>query len=178
MSPSSQDTAIRTLTIGPVSRAAFLRYGEVVEVGQAPARVNNGTALRHDVGDVMSNYRAGTDLILSVFEADAGPLPFRVDMLECHPHSAQTIVPMQASRHVVIVCPSRPDGFPDLTGLQAFLFGPDQGVNYNPGSWHHPIVALDRKSLFFVQSWQDNSELDCREIRIDPIVVREAAALF
>lgn len=133
--------------------------------------VNNGTALRHDIGNVMKSERSKSALLLSVFEAEEQQLPLRVTMLECHPLSAQTIVPMQETRFVVIVCPPTSDNLPDTVGLEAFLFGPEQGVNIHPGVWHHPIVALDKKTLFFVQSWQDGSDLDCRIAYIEPVLL-------
>ena len=34
--------------------------------------------------------------------------------------------------------------------LRAFLATAQQGVNYHPGTWHHPVLALNRESDFLV----------------------------
>lgn len=161
------------LAVASASEAMFRPYGHIIEVGSRPMSVNNGTAFRHDVGDVLTSGRAASDLYLSVFEVEAQRLPLRLDMLECHPCSAQTIVPMRVERYLAVVSLSGSDGRPAMDSLRAFVFGPTQGVNYNPGVWHAPIIALRRKSLFFVQSWQDGSESDCLEVGIDPILLTE-----
>lgn len=161
------------LVAAPASERTFRPYGQIIEVGSRPVLVNNGTALRHDLGDVLTNKRAASALLLSVFEAEPQEVPLRLEMLECHPRSAQAIVPMQAERYLVAVCLPGPGGEPAASTLKAFIFGPEQGVNYKPGVWHAPIIALGKRSLFFVQSWQDGSEADCLETAFGPVLLTE-----
>jgi ureidoglycolate lyase len=77
------------------------------------------------------------------------------------PYSAQAIVPMQGAGWAVVVCHPGQGGRPALESLQAFLFGASEGAIYAPGIWHYPIIALDQRSPFFVQSWQCGTPSDC-----------------
>ena len=96
---------------------------------------------------------------------------FPVTVLERHPFTSQTFVPLRAdsqSRYLVVVAPSlspsakdqqlpvpslRPPemvanrelpgrGLPDLKGVRAFIATTDQAVTYGAGTWHSPMVAL------------------------------------
>ena len=69
------------------------------------------------------------------------------------------------ARYLVCVAPTLPDGGPDLSGLRAFLCGPGQGVAYAPGTWHHPMVALDAPGEFTMLAWEDGTALDCDKSR-------------
>ncbi|KAH7376392.1 ureidoglycolate hydrolase [Plectosphaerella cucumerina] len=95
---------------------------------------------------------------------------FDVSILERHPFTTQTFVPMGAphgAAYLVIVAPSLPPssrdeglpapkeeagaqgkarlpgrGLPDLRRLQAYVASGDQAVTYGAGTWHAPMVAL------------------------------------
>jgi ureidoglycolate lyase len=162
--------AAQPIDAEPISEAAFRPYGRIVQPGSRPVVANAGTSLRHDIGDVMVRVGSHGRLLLSVFEAQAQSLPVRITMLERHPRSAQTIVPMNAVGHLIVVALGDGGGADEST-LRAFLVGPDQGINYDPGIWHHPIIALGRPCAFFVQSWQDGSDRDCQETTIRPRIV-------
>ena len=53
--------------------------------------------------------------------------------------------------------------------LRAFLAQPGEGVNYAPGTWHHPLLALNEVSDFLVidRSGPGNN---CEETAILPAV--------
>ncbi|KAH8878632.1 hypothetical protein GQ53DRAFT_789770 [Thozetella sp. PMI_491] len=87
---------------------------------------------------------------------------FRVGVLERHPFTSQTFIPLTAQRrrYLVVVAPSMPPaaadeglpvpasppmpgrGLPDLRRLCAFVATSGQAVSYGPGTWHAPMVAL------------------------------------
>lgn len=161
----------RQLKLRPLEAEAFAPFGQIVQPGENPMPANGGTARRHDIGDVMVRLGEDSQLRLSIFDCEPQALPLRIDVLERHRLSAQTIAPMQAAEYLTIVCLSGPDGAPDLATAQAFECAPYQGVNYSPGVWHHGVVATERRSLFFLQSWQDGSPTDCEEINIPALLV-------
>ena len=150
-----QTPALR-LTPGPSAP-----FGEVVAAGIGPGRSGNqGRARVWDRLSPLVNERPGAAPNLGVFRT--GPWPedsVDVRVLERHPRSTQVFVPMTASRYLVIVAP--PTAEPDLAGLRAFLVGPDQGVTYRPGVWHHPLIALDRAADFVCLVWEDGGPEDC-----------------
>ena len=80
--------------------------------------------------------------------------------LERHPFSSQTFVPTDLSRYLVAVCPSGPDGEPIVERLLAFVADVTLGLNYAPGTWHHPMAILDRPGEYVVLRWYDGSPAD------------------
>jgi ureidoglycolate lyase len=104
---------------------------------------------------------------------------FPVEILERHPYTTQTFVPLGISpleaneaRYLVIVAPSlRPSsadeklpvppstassgalpgrGLPDLQKVRAFIANGSQAVTYGAGTWHAPMVAIGKKPISFV----------------------------
>jgi len=96
---------------------------------------------------------------------------FPVSVLERHPFTTQTFVPLSidsAKRYLVVVAPSLPPsevdkvlpvpltratdspikgqlpgrGLPDTGRLRAFVASAEQAVTYGAGTWHAPMVAL------------------------------------
>ncbi len=150
------------LSLQPITRQSFSPFGELVEMGAAAISVNEGTALRRDVGAFPAiEAPGGSTLITSVFEAKARDLPQRLGILERHANSAQLITPLGGAGHAVVVCLTGRDGMPDLASIVAFRCSANQGVVYRRGLWHHPIAALGMAAQFLVQSWQDGSDADC-----------------
>lgn len=134
------------LALRPLSRDAFAAFGDVIEAGAARVvyEINDGTAQRfHDLARIDTASEAG-HTVLSLFRAQPRDFPFEIAMLERHPLGSQAFVPLQGARYIVVVA-EHPDAEP-----QAFLADAGQGVNYRPGVWHHPLIALDQSSDFLV----------------------------
>jgi ureidoglycolate lyase len=162
--------AARALRIEPLTRAAFAPFGEVIEAEAAASviAINDGTALRyHDLAavDVAGEGRAA----ISRVRAEPRALPFEVRMLERHPLGSQAFVPLSPELRYVVVVAARADATP-----RAFLASHGQGVNYRRGTWHHPLIALDRVSDFIVVD-RVGAGANCDELalarvwRIDPL---------
>ncbi|KAI1211636.1 uncharacterized protein F4807DRAFT_418503 [Annulohypoxylon truncatum] len=119
---------------------------------------------------------------------------FEVKILERHPFTTQTFVPLGASaetRYLVIVAPSRapsaadedfpvPEGgslpgrgLPDLRGLRAFVATGAQAVTYGAGTWHAPMAALGPagSAIDFVvmQFANDEPVEDCQEVALEGV---------
>ena len=139
--------ALPTLRIEALSAAAFAPFGEIIEAANAKQvfSINEGTAQRyHDLAALDCAHEGGR-VILSLFRAEPRELPFTVTMVERHPLGSQAFVPLDpATRYVVVVAES-----PE-TAPRAFLVANGQGVNLHRGTWHHPLIALDRTSDFLV----------------------------
>lgn len=150
----------------PLTPEAYAPFGEVLSARPTPGRVaNQGRARVWDRLVALRNDRPGAAPNLGVFRT--GPwaeptVPVRV--LEHHPASTQVFVPMTAARYLVVVAPPGPL---DLGAVRAFLAGPDQGVSYRPGVWHHPLLALDREADFACLVWEDGTAGDCVLVRVD-----------
>ena len=117
---------------------------------------------------------------------------FVVEILERHPFTTQTFIPLAAdpaARFLVIVAPSLPPstadealpvpgagdgsklpgrGLPDLRRLCAFTATAGQAVTYGAGTWHAPMVALGSAGtaidFVVVQAANGVAIEDCQEV--------------
>jgi ureidoglycolate lyase len=135
------------LPVEALTRAAFAPYGEVIEAdaGAATIAINEGSAQRfHALADVDTAHADGR-AVISVVRAQPRALPCTVRMLERHPLGSQAFVPLDPAQRYLVVVAGAIDAVP-----RAFLATNGQGVNYRRGTWHHPLLALDRVGDFLV----------------------------
>jgi ureidoglycolate lyase len=139
-----------TLTAAPLTAANFAAFGDVIEVGTAAALdANNGTAGRYDGIATLDLLREGGQPALSIFRArQPAVLPLRIRQMERHPHGSQTFIPIGGATFLAVVAP--PGETPAPAEMRAFLVAGTQGVNYRPGVWHHPLLALRANDDFVV----------------------------
>lgn len=150
----------------PLEREAFAPFGEVIEASDAVRHftINAGSTERyHD----LANIQPGADgrAIVSIFRGQPRRLPFRVEMMERHPLGSQAFMPLSGRPYLVVVAPAGPA--PKVEDLRVFLARGDQGVNYAPGVWHHPLLALDEVSDFLVIDRSGPGD-NCDEIELAP----------
>jgi ureidoglycolate lyase len=151
------------LATRPLTAHAFAAYGEVLDLeGGAARAVNAGTSTRVDLPSSLDLVRDAGRPLLATYRAQAQALqgPWRV--LERHRHGSQTFVPLDAVRWVVLV--AQGGDTPDVTTLAAFEAGARQGITLHPGTWHHPLIALDA-GLFLVLERSGPSE-DCEVVQL------------
>jgi ureidoglycolate lyase len=129
------------LSIAPLTRQAFAAYGDVIETeGARNFRYNDGYATRfHDLARIDCAAESGRPL-LSIFRAKPFPMPLKIALMERHPISSQAFVPVGEAKFLVIVADK--SAKPEPGDLRAFVTNGQQGVNYWPGTWHHPLIAL------------------------------------
>jgi ureidoglycolate lyase len=137
-----------TLTIKPLTKAAFAPFGEVVEADPATMRhINGGTTERYHALARPQALGEGAELIISLFRGQPRKLPYRVDMVERHPLGSQSFHPLQDSPWLVIVAEDE-GGRPGAPHV--FMATGGQGINYRANIWHHPLMALGKISDFLV----------------------------
>jgi ureidoglycolate lyase len=147
-----------------LTAAAFQPFGEVMEASPTAHHfaINGGNTLRfHD----LARLDAGPDgrMMVSIFRGQPRPLPFTVCMMERHPKGSQAFMPLSGQPYLVVVAP--PGQPPDAATLRVFLAGPQQGVNYAAGVWHHPLLALHQPCDFLVLD-RDGSGPNCDEVQL------------
>jgi ureidoglycolate lyase len=151
-----------TLSVEPLTAAAFLPFGDVIEAtaGIAHHAINDGHALRFDALADIDTARAGGRPRLSIFRASPRVLPLHVTLVERHRLGSQLFMPLAPQRFLVVVAEA--GARPTAPSLRAFLAGPGQGINLRPGTWHHPLLALDDGGDFLViDRAADESPEDC-----------------
>ncbi len=140
---------MRTLTIEPLSKAAFAPFGDVIETaGSDHFMINNGSTQRfHRLAEVQTA-NADDKAIISIFRAQALAMPLTIRMLERHPLGSQAFVPLRGKAFLIVVAPV---GEQPVSGeVRAFISDGLQGVNYHRGVWHHPILTIEQQDDFLV----------------------------
>jgi ureidoglycolate lyase len=140
------------ITAEPLTAEAFAPFGEVFTRPADPGRL--------DPRLLLENGRPGARPMVTLIRVAPKQVPLEVTMLERHPHSSQTFVPVQVARYLVIVAPKQPGGGPDLAQVRAFIVAGNQGVNYHRDTWHHGLTVLDKEGEFAVFMWNDGSDED------------------
>lgn len=140
---SAETLPDQVVTIEPLTAAAFAPFGIVVAHASAGRRHFFPEALDH------SPEAAQPSFWVSRVDA-ATPLPLAVTMMERHPYTAQTFLPLRGGRYLAVVAASDQQGLPELTTVRAFLAAGHQGVTYHRDVWHCGMTVLDAPSEFAV----------------------------
>lgn len=152
------------LTLAPLSREGFAPFGDVIESeGRAHHLINAGSAQRFDDLASVEVMAAGGRPQISLCRAEPVTLPLRLRLMERHPLSSQAFVPLSATPFLVVVAPAGESL--ELGRLRAFRSNGRQGINYCPGTWHHPLLALERSSDFLIVD-RSGEGPNCDEISI------------
>jgi ureidoglycolate lyase len=156
----------------PLTADAFRPYGDVIEAGDRFAVINGGTTRHYaDLARIDVDAQGGRAR-LSLYHVMPYEMPLVVTMLERHPLSSQLFMPLDDAPFLVVVA-ERGGNAIEPSAVRAFLTNGRQGVNYHAGTWHHPVIALDRETDFLVVD-RAGSGRNCDEVyfgETDRIVV-------
>ncbi len=154
------------IQIEALTRAAFAPFGDVIETeGAAHYPINQGTTQRyHDLARVVAAGENGRVLV-SLFVAEPRPQPLTISMLERHPLGSQAFYPLQDEEWLVVVGTS-----PSPQALRVFRASGRQGVNYAPGTWHHPLIVFAPASRFLVVD-RGGDGVNLEEVAFEPVTI-------
>lgn len=140
---------MRKLIIEPLTKEAFAPFGDVIETdGSDHFMINNGSTMRfHRLADVQTA-QPEDKAIISIFRAEALPMPLTIGMLERHPLGSQAFVPLLGNPFLIVVAPV--GDVPESEATRAFVSNGRQGVNYHRGVWHHPVLTIEKQDDFTV----------------------------
>jgi ureidoglycolate lyase len=221
--PIVHPVALQILEAEDLSQKTFLEFGTVIEnpapslipsleISSLPpnaVQANQGSALKYlDVTHMVDLYGSAPShepakAVMNMFVCAPRPLlssqqvgiagNFPVKILERHPFTTQTFIPLGLSpseaykaRYLVIVAPSLPpssssglpdpahtdtsdrlrgNGLPDLENIRAFVANGAQAVTYGVGTWHAPMVVIGQNPIDFVvvQFANGVATEDCQE---------------
>ena len=153
------------LPVEALTREAFALFGDVIEAdaSRSSFAINEGSSQRfHDLAQLDAG--DGGRLVVSIFRAQPRCLPLTLTLLERHPKGSQAFMPLSGQPFLVVVAP-RSDRI-DRAQIRAFLANGRQGVNFAPGVWHHPLLALYSESDFLVIDRNDPHG-NCEEQKLD-----------
>jgi len=137
---------IYELQTQPLTTNAFKAFGEIIDATGEPDKIiNQGLCGRyHDL--VQLDFTTGKAGI-SVFNAEARSLPFKLEMIERHPEGSQAFIPMHQYPFLIIVSHDK-NGVPDTP--ISFISKPGQGINIFKNTWHGVLCPLHSPGLFAV----------------------------
>lgn len=154
--------------------AAFAPYGQVLAWPAsggptAPAEtVNAGTAQRLPLLADAQLAAEGGRPVVALYRAQAQALPLRLRLMERHRHGSQSFAPLGTAVRMLVVVADPRLAAPTAADLRAFVSDGRQGVWLAPGTWHHPLLALDAGDLLVLERRAD--AVDCDERPLDPAV--------
>ena len=89
--------------------------------------------------------------IISLFRGTRRPDPIEIHLLERHPLGSQAFMPLSQHDWLVVVAHGNTAGnAPDFSTLACFRASGEQGVSYDRGVWHHPLLVLQPVQDFLV----------------------------
>ena len=136
------------LTPEPLTAENFAPFGSVIEPDMARSfLINEDTTRRfHQLAEIDRHEDEGRSII-SIFRAERRSLPLEIRMMEKHPLGAQAFLPAQAHKWLIVVA----DGErPKAKDCRVFIAEGCQGVQYNAGVWHHPLLIIEPTQNFWV----------------------------
>jgi len=148
-----------------LSRENFAAFGDVIATENAQHYpINAGWAMRyHDLATLDLAQHDGRPC-LSIFRALPRPEPVALQVMERHQFGSQAFVPLSTTPFLVVVAAAGPAPA-DTNALFAFITNGRQGVNYRPGIWHHPLLAVETTCDFLIIDRLAETD-DCEEIDI------------
>ena len=161
------------LDIEPLTKENFRPFGEVIETTDArQIAINQGTTTRFDALCSVDVSDGNGVPIISVFRGNRRAAPIDIMLVERHPLGSQAFMPLSDHDWLVVVASGASDSErPDFTSLKCFLAAGNQGVNYHKGTWHHPLLVLQKTQDFLVVDRQgDGHNLD--EVWVDKPAAR------
>lgn len=155
----------------PLTAAAFAPYGRVLAVpadGAGGHPINSGTTQRHALlADAQLTAEGGRP-VLSISRAQARVLPMALVEMERHTLGSQSFVPLGAARRLVLVVAPPGPAPRGIADLVAFVSDGVQGVWLAPGTWHHPLLAMDAGDFLVVE--RRSGTVDCDVVALAPPV--------
>jgi ureidoglycolate lyase len=149
MTTDPRSPLLSRLRIEPLTRDAFARFGDVIEIKDAQHYpINKGYAERfHDLSRIDALAENG-EAIISIFHGKPRPLPIEIGFVERHPLGSQAFYPLQDRDWLIVVADTGPA--PSVNTLHAFRATGRQGINYARNVWHYPLLVLEREGDFLI----------------------------
>jgi len=133
----------------PINRENFSKFGDMITTKNLNAlEINSGYAKRYDNIANLNTSKDNGDTTISIFSALKRTFPMKIDMMEKHPLGSQAFIPMKETTFLAFVAPKGDK--PDLKKIEAFIIPPGIGINYNPGTWHFPLISTEDMNFLVV----------------------------
>ena len=133
----------------PISKENFSKFGDMITTDNLKSiEINNGYAKRFDGIANLNTAKDNGETTISIFSASKRNFPMKIDMMEKHPLGSQAFIPMKETTFLAFVAPHGEK--PDLNKIESFIIPPGIGINYNPGTWHFPLISTEDMNFLVV----------------------------
>lgn len=132
----------------PLTKEFFMPFGDVLETTDIdPRLINFGHTQKFGKLAKVTHDDNGFAQI-SIYRSSAIELPFRIELMECHPMGSQAFFPLHPRPFPLVV--ARAGDAPGAADIRVFLSNGRQGVNLHAGVWHHYQLTLGQDSDYLV----------------------------
>ena len=155
----------------PINKSNFSEFGDVITTKDIkPIEINNGYAKSFDGIANLDTKEQNGEATISIFSALKRNFPMKIDMMEKHPLGSQAFIPMKETTFLVFVAPKEEKL--DLNKIEAFIIPPGIGVNYNPGTWHFPLISTEDMNFLVVDRKGSGNNLVIENLDKDNITLK------
>jgi len=155
----------------PITKENFSKFGDMITTGDIkPIEINEGYAKRFDGIANLNTSKDNGETTISIFSALKRSFPMKIDMMEKHPLGSQAFIPMKQTTFLALVAPE--GNKPDLNKIEAFIVPPEIGVNYNPGTWHFPLIATEDMNFLVVDRKGSGENLVLEDLNKEEIFLK------
>lgn len=142
----------------------FASFGHVARTGEGSIKsIRADSVILTKSPAIFHHDDQAIDLALDFYDVQPEIGSVRIVQAERHVHSSQMFVPMAVAHYLVIVWSGHPaEGAP----ASAFLGGPEDVVIYDPGVWHHGIIAVGERGLLASTMWRTRGGTDVEFLQL------------
>ena len=160
-----------TINPKPISKENFSKFGDMITTDDIkPLEINNGYAKRFDGIANLDTSKDNGETTICIFSALKRSFPMKIDMMEKHPLGSQAFIPMKETTFLVFVAPKGEK--PNLNEVEAFIVPPGIGVNYNPGTWHFPLISTEDMNFLVVDRKGSGNNLIIENLEKDEVILK------
>tara|TARA_B100001559_G_scaffold178677_1_gene149606 strand:+ start:124 stop:618 length:495 start_codon:yes stop_codon:yes gene_type:complete len=159
-----------TINPKPITKKSFSKFGDMITTDDIkPLEINNGYAKRFDGIANLDTSRDNGETTICIFSALKRSFPMKIDMMEKHPLGSQAFLPMKETTFLVFVAPKGEK--PNLNEVEAFIVPPGIGVNYNPGTWHFPLISTEDMNFLVVDRKGSGDNLVIESLKKEEVIL-------
>ena len=160
-----------TINPRPITKENFSKFGDMITTANInPIEINEGYAKRFDGIANLNTSKDNGEATISIFSALKRSFPMKIDMMEKHPLGSQAFIPMKQTTFLALVAPE--GNKPDLNKIEAYIIPPEIGVNYNPGTWHFPLIATEDMNFLVVDRKGSGDNLIIENIEKEEVILK------
>ena len=154
-----------------ITKENFSKFGDMITTKNIkPLDINNGYAKRYDDIAKINTSKDNGETTISIFSALKRTFPMKIDMMEKHPLGSQAFIPMKETTFIAFVAPNGDK--PDLNKIEAFIIPPGIGINYNPGTWHFPLISTEDMNFLVVDRKGSGDNLVVENLEDKKIILK------